>query len=181
MRWSTLILAATLSFSASAEARSVRDEPYPFATAWNTAIRLIRVDLGCPIVERDMEIGYFTFTYRDGNRTVPGSVEMVRTTLDGRDGVRVILQIPQEPTYVETVVLNQLGRKLRTEFGEPVAPVRRAPPPPPPGPGERPDGHPTVPVTPGVNLPIVDPNAPSNTPPTQNPPQNPPNTPRSPN
>lgn len=182
MRPNFQALAVALSLtlaSAASEARSVRDEPYPFATAWNAAIRLIRVDYGCVIVERDQDVGFFTFNYRDGARTVPGSVEIVRTTLDGRDAARVIVQIPQMPTYVESLMLNQLGRKLRTEFGEPTPPPRRAPTPPvapgtpPTTPPEAPSNNvPATPISPGVNLPIIDPNAPS--PPVVNPPQNPP-------
>src|SRR4051812_15455992 len=133
MRPSLQALAIALSLtltSAASEARSVRDEPYPFATAWNAAIRLIRVDYGCAIVERDMEVGFFTFNYRDGARTVPGSVEIVRTTLDGRDAAGVIVQAPQMPALVGALMLTPLGQKLPPEFGGPVPPPRRSPTPP---------------------------------------------------
>jgi len=113
-----------------AEARSVRDEPYPLENAWNAAVRLVRVDMGCTITERDRDMGYFTFEYREGSRTVPGSMEVVRTEVDGRPGTRVIVQVPLMPTYVETMLLNRLNRKLHEEYGEPVAPPPRRRPNP---------------------------------------------------
>jgi hypothetical protein len=132
--------------SASAQARTVRDEPYSMETTWNAAVRLVRIDMGLPITERDQEMGFFTFTYREGARTVPGSVEMVRTEVDGRPGARVIVQIPQMPTYVESLILTRLARKLRSEFGEPPPPVVRRPAAPPTdAPAERRPGDPEPP------------------------------------
>lgn len=118
---------AALGFTLGAEARTVRDEPYSLDTTWNAAIRLVRVDMGLTIQERDRDIGYFTFVYREGQRAVPGSVEVVRTEMDGRTATRIIVQIPQMPTYTEAMMLTRLGRKLRTEYGEPPPPVRRPP------------------------------------------------------
>jgi hypothetical protein len=117
--------------SATAEARTVHDEPYSMETTWNAAVRLVRIDMGMPILERDQEMGFFTFTYREGSRSVQGSMEMVRTEVDGRPGARVIVQIPQMPTYVESLILTRLARKQRSEFGEPPPPVVRRPAPPP--------------------------------------------------
>lgn len=123
---------ATLAMAASAEARTVRTEPYPTEQTWNAAIRLVRVDLGLTITERDPSIGYFTFEYREGNRTMPGSMEIIPTEIDGRHGARIVVQVAQMPTYVESMILTRLGRKLRDEFGEPVAAVRRPAPSDPP-------------------------------------------------
>jgi hypothetical protein len=145
--WFVLALALWLGFPSPAVARSVRDEPYPYETTWNAALRLLRVDLGCTINERDPEVGYFTFTWREGTRSYPGSVEIVRTQVDGRAGSRVIVQVPLMPTYVETLVLSRLGRKLRTEFGEP-PPLPRRPEPPVPAP--EPPSAPGTPGTPGT-------------------------------
>ncbi len=158
-------LVAVLAHGAAAGARSVHDEPYTFETTWNAAVRMVRVDLGCPILERDQDVGYFTFTYRDGPRTVPGSIEIVRTEVDGRTGARVIVQIPEMPTYVESMMLTRLGRKLRTEFGEPPPPVRHPPVQPPGIPDDRaPDG--------GTPAPGESPGSPSPTPPADRPSQN---------
>jgi len=155
--------------SATAEARTVRDEPYSMETTWNAAVRLVRIDMGMPILERDQDMGFFTFTYREGARSVQGSVEMVRTEVDGRPGARVIVQIPQMPTYVESLILTRLARKLRSEFGEPPPPVVRRPAPPPTerAPDRRP-GDPEPPVT-------QPPSGASPTPPSGNAPQEPSN------
>lgn len=114
-----------MAMSTSAEARTVRDQPFSRENTWNAAIRLIRVDMGCRITERDLENGYFTFDWRDGRRTVPGSIEVIPTQVDGRPGTRVIVQIAEMPSYVESMLLTQLRRKLISDFGEPPAPRRR--------------------------------------------------------
>lgn len=123
---------------AAAEARTVRDEPYAYETTWNAAIRMVRVDFGYAITERDLETGFFTFAYRENGRTIPASVELLHAEVDGRPGARVILQIPSMPAYVESMMLARLGRKLRTEFGEPPPPPAR--PAPPAAPSEPPSG-----------------------------------------
>ena len=148
--------------SATAEARTVRDEPYPMETAWNAAVRLVRIDMGMPIIERDQEMGFFTFTYREGARSVPGSMEMVRTEIDGRPGARIIVQIPQMPTYVESLILTRLARKLRSEFGEPLPPVVRRPTPPSTPSEGTPDRRPGDPEPPVVQPPTGN----ASTPPT---------------
>ncbi len=150
-QWFGGLAAVVLSLaSATGAARTVRDEPYPMETTWNAAVRLVRIDMGLTINERDQDLGYFTFTYREGARSVPGSVELVRTEIDGRPGARIIVQIPQMPTYVESLILTRLGRKLRSEFGEPPPPVVRRPTPPPTTPSDganRPDNAPANPPT----------------------------------
>ncbi len=125
------VCAMGLSAASGASARTVREEPYPAEVTWNAAVRLVRVDFGLTITERDQDLGYFTFQWREGNRSVPGSVELVRAEVDGRQGTRVIVQIPQMPTYVESMMLSRLGRKLRQEFGEPPAARPRQPETPP--------------------------------------------------
>lgn len=164
--WFGGLAAVVISLASSAaSARTVRDEPYPMETTWNAAVRLVRIDMGLAINERDESLGYFTFTYREGARSVPGSMELVRTEVDGRPGARIIVQIPQMPTYVESLILTRLSRKLRSEFGEPPPPVVRRPTPPPsetpdrpgdPAPGTPPTGTAPTPPTGGA------PEAPSN-------------------
>ncbi|MDB4932423.1 MAG: hypothetical protein JWM10_4907 [Myxococcaceae bacterium] len=156
--------------SATAEARTVRDEPYSMETTWNAAVRLVRIDMGMPILERDQDMGFFTFSYREGARTVPGSVEMVRTEVDGRPGARIIVQIPQMPTYVESLILTRLARKLRSEFGEPPPPVVRRPTPPPSTPSEgTPDRRPGDPEPPATQPPAGSAPTPPNTAPPETP------------
>lgn len=166
---SIVAVLALLAPAAPAEARIVRDQPYSRETTWNTAIRLIRVDLGCPITERDVDNGYFTFDWRDGRRSVPGSIEVIPTQVDGRPGARVIVQIAAMPSYVEAMVLTRLSAKLRADFGEPAAPPPRERPPERPREPSRDDPREgPIPVRP-PSVPIVgapiDPDPPMGTPP----------------
>lgn len=124
-----------------ARARVQGDYTYPFAQVWQAAVRLVRVDLQCPITDRDESIGYFLFEYADGARRHPGSVELVRTAGEGgQEQVRVIVQVPAMPSWVERMILDRLTRKLHADFGEPPRmarpsrPRRSEPPTPDPPP-----------------------------------------------
>jgi hypothetical protein len=70
-----------------------------------------------------------------GNKAVPGSMEFIRSKDSG--AVRVVVQIPQMPGYHEQVLVDQLARKLRNEYGDP---PKRTPPPSPPNDAGAPDG-----------------------------------------
>ena len=96
-------------------------------------MRLVRVDLDCPINEKDRDDGYFFFEYSDRGKQHPGSIELVGLSDNGVDQVRVIVQVPAMPAYVEAMILEKLGRKLEQEFGAPKgAPAAK--------PGAKPDG-----------------------------------------
>lgn len=120
----TLVLALPLP----AGARITETLPWTFTQVFRTSVRLVRVDLGCDITERDEDAGYLTFDYESSGRRHPGSIEIIPG--EPGAGVRVIVQIPSLPTYVERMVVNRLERKLRDEIGEP--PASRAPAPAPP-------------------------------------------------
>lgn len=111
-----------------ARAKSGYDSAYGFDKTWNAGLRLVRVDLGLKVTEKDDANGYLLFDYRSsesGKKTVPGSMEFIKSKDDGR--VRVVVQIPQMPGYHEQVLVDGLARKLRTEYGDPP----RKPPAPP--------------------------------------------------
>ena len=103
----------------SASARREVTFGYPMSRVWTAAVRLVRVDLECPISEKDKEDGYFFFEYTDRGKKFPGSVELVSIQENGTDHVRVIVQVPAMPAYVEAMILDRLGRKLEQEFGPP--------------------------------------------------------------
>lgn len=106
--------------AATAHAKSAYDSAYGFDRTWNCGMRLVRVDLGLTISEKDESAGYLLFDYRSpesGKRVVPGSMEFIRT--GDADSVRVVVQIPQMPGYHEQVLVDQLARKLRNEYGDP--------------------------------------------------------------
>jgi len=147
------ITTAAWSTSASvAEARFSGEVTYSYEQTWQAAVRLIRVDLQCPISDRDEELGFVLFEYRTGGRSYPGSLEVVRRT-DGRgvEHIQVTVQVNAMPSYVERMVFERLTRKLREDFGEsrtrrrPQPPEESPPPvesPPSEDPGESPDVEP---------------------------------------
>ena len=102
-----------------ASAKSAYDSGYGFERTWNAGLRLVRVDLGLKVTEKDDANGYLLFDYRSpesGQKPVPGSMEFIK----GKDGqVRVVVQIAQMPGYHEQVLVDSLSRKLRSEYGDP--------------------------------------------------------------
>jgi hypothetical protein len=117
------------AFEATADARAVAESHYGFDRTWNTAIRLVRVDLGFAVTEKDPDTGYLLFEYKSsegGSKSTPGSMEVVRPT-DPDAPVRVIVTLPRMPRYHEQVLADSLLRKLRDEFGEPIRRPKPAP------------------------------------------------------
>lgn len=110
-----------------AHARKETDHRYHFEQVWSAAVRLVRVDLRYPIEDQDASIGYVLFQYQDRGRAYPGSIELVRTQVEGVEYVRTVVQIPSMPSYVEQIILDRLDRKLRAEFGAPPERPRREP------------------------------------------------------
>ena len=103
----------------TASAKSAYDSGYGFDRTWNAGLRLVRVDLGLKVTEKDDANGYLLFDYRSpesGQKPVPGSMEFIK----GKDGqVRVVVQIAAMPGYHEQVLVDALSRKLRNEYGDP--------------------------------------------------------------
>ncbi len=128
-RWARAIVVAgvtgiaaallVMTLSTSASAKSAYDSGYGFERTWNAGLRLVRVDLGLKVTEKDDSNGYLLFDYKSpesGQKAVPGSMEFIKS----KDGaVRVVVQIPQMPGYHEQVLVDSLSRKLRSEYGEP--------------------------------------------------------------
>lgn len=106
-----------------AHAKSGMESAYTYDQTWNSALRLLRVDLGLKIVEKDDKAGYILFEYENKGTTSNGSLELLK----GESTIRVVCQIPKFPTYHETVVLDRLARKLKDEHGLP--PEKPKPPP----------------------------------------------------
>jgi hypothetical protein len=125
------VASAVMAASSGADAKSTYESPYGFDRTWNASLRLVRVDNGWNVTEKDEEGGYLLFDYKSAQSTkaTPGTLELVR----GRDHdapVSVLVQLPQMPRYHEQVLLDALASKMRREYGDP--PVRRKEPPPPP-------------------------------------------------
>jgi hypothetical protein len=123
---------------AVAHARVSGEIAYTYEQAWQSAVRMLRVDLQCPITDRDEEMGFVLFEYTSQGRRYPGSLEIVRSTdARGEERLRVTVQVPAMPSYVERMVFDRLTRKLREDFGD-VRSRRRPATTPPPGPPAEP-------------------------------------------
>ena len=117
-----LVLIAALVAPAVGHAKKTADYRHAYDQVWRAAVRLIRVDQGYPIRDRDESIGYVLFDYKDDGRSYPGSVELIRVQDDGGGNVRVAIEIAAMPGYIERMLLDKLGRKLFDEYGEPNEP-----------------------------------------------------------
>lgn len=119
---------ALLLAGQGAQAKAAYESPYGYERTWNAALRLVRVDNGWKVTEKDDASGYILFEYRspENAKVTPGSLELVR----GRDAdapVSVLAQLPQMPHYHEQVLLDALAAKMRHEYGDPPARKRARP------------------------------------------------------
>ena len=108
----------TLAPVREADAKTSFDSPYTLDQTYNAALRLVRVDMGLKITERDPAAAYVIFDYKSpesGPKSGAGSIEM----LTAPRGVKVVVQLSQMPRYHEQVLVDALQRKLRAEYGEP--------------------------------------------------------------
>lgn len=124
---------ASVLDSTDASAAVAHDATYTFDQTFGTALRMVRVDMGLKVTEKDTESGYILFEYtspESGGRSSNGSIEVVR----GKQGVHVTVQLPSMPRYHEQVMMDALVKKLASEHGEP--PQKPKPPPPDAGTGE---------------------------------------------
>ncbi len=117
----SMLLAAGV-FPLSVQARAGSEIPYGYEQIWSAVIRLVRVDLRMTIDERDKELGFVLFQYREGKREFPGSIEIVQEKDQNQKlTMHAVVQIPGMPAYVEQVMLDQLKRKLKDDYGPPLA------------------------------------------------------------
>ncbi len=118
----TLVFALTRAPDAHASVAYV--SPYSFDQTYGSALRMLRVDQGFKILEKDRELGYVVFEYtspESNGKVAQGTVELVET----KAGIHVAVQIPQMPQYHERVLVDALAKKLSVEHGEP--PKRKQP------------------------------------------------------
>jgi hypothetical protein len=132
---------AVLLSGTTAEGKSAYDSHYGFDRTWNAVLRLVRVDLGLKVLEKDEKSGFLLFEYRttESQKVSNGSIELIRGTGARPDDVKVVAQLTQMPRYHEQVLLDGLARKMREDYGEPPEPRVIPPAAPDAGP---PDGNP---------------------------------------
>lgn len=113
------VAAAIVMTGPEASARSAYESTYGYERTWNAALRLVRVDLGFKVNEKDADNGYLMFDYRspESRTASPGSMEFIRSK-DPQAPVRVVVQLPQMPRYHEQVLVDELAKKMRQEYGE---------------------------------------------------------------
>ncbi|MBP9087117.1 MAG: hypothetical protein KBG15_13430 [Kofleriaceae bacterium] len=130
-KWSAAFaIASALHFTAPtvAWARSERTFGYSAATVFGTAVRFLRVNEAVKIIEKDADAGYILFELIDGKRSFRGSIEVLAVEKDGRNMVRFVIQIADQPSYIEIAMMERLERKLRDELGTPNStPTKPAP------------------------------------------------------
>jgi hypothetical protein len=132
------VLVAAAIVAVPASAKSTYESPYGYDRTWNAALRLVRVDNGWKITEKDSNNGYLLFEYTSpqSSKSTAGSIELVKARDADSFAVSVLVQLPQMPHYHEQVILDALASKMRREYGD--APDRK--PAPQPTPKELPDG-----------------------------------------
>ncbi len=113
-----LMVGFALTRAPDANASVAYVSPYTFEQTYGAGLRLLRVDLGYKLLEKDKDNGYILFEYsspESGNKVYRGSMELVET----KEGIHVAVQIPQMPQYHERMIVDQLAKKLSDEYGEP--------------------------------------------------------------
>ncbi len=116
-----LVALAIVLSTPTADARSSFDSAYGFDRTYNAALRLVRIDMGFKVTEKDDQSGYLMFEYRGsdtGPKATSGSMEFIRPH-EAEGPVRVVVQLPQMPRYHEQVLVDALVRKMKQEYGEP--------------------------------------------------------------
>lgn len=105
------------SFSATAAARVEASSGYSKPQTFSSALRLLRVDRGYEVLEKDPDAAYVLFRYPVSGQKeqASGSLEIVETAA----GVRVFVQLPKLPEYHEALLRDALLKKLREEYGPP--------------------------------------------------------------
>ncbi len=136
------VLIGVVAPGASVEAEHVRRFRYRAGDVWRAAVRLVRVDYGFPIEDKDREGGYIVFQYVEEHRRNHGTIEVVEVERQGRREVLVRVRIEGRPGYLERMMADRLARKLRREVGpEPPAGGRTPPSEPPSEPTEPSEGR----------------------------------------
>jgi hypothetical protein len=115
-----------------ADAKATYESPYGYQRTWNAALRLVRVDNGWKVTEKDEANGYLLFEYKsvESAKVSSGSIELVRGSDDGAV-VSVLVELAQMPHYHEQLMLDTLASKMRREYGDAPPRSKRNPVPAP--------------------------------------------------
>jgi hypothetical protein len=114
-------MAALILFSGLALARATSEVPYAQPEVYSTALRFLRVDKGCKIIDQDANAAFVIFECADGEKPKRGSLEIWKSAA----GAHLQLTLGDDPHYMELRWLELLERKLREERGTPPAAPHR--------------------------------------------------------
>jgi hypothetical protein len=125
MRYAVLVVLffdLALTWNIPAHARAQTELPYALSEAFSTALRFVRVDRGCKIVDKDADAAFVSFECPgDDGKVKRGSLELIKVAT----GVRTQVTLGDDTHGMELRWLELYERKLRDERGTPT------PPPPP--------------------------------------------------
>lgn len=124
-----LLVDLALTWNVPAQARAQSDLPYAVAEAFSTALRFVRVDRGCKVIDKDADAAFVSFECDDGGKVKRGSLELFKVAT----GVRMQVTLGDETHGTELRWLELFERKLREERGTPT-PLPAPPPPAAPKP-----------------------------------------------
>ena len=114
-------------FQTDARARRSDEYRYRYDQLWSSTVRLIRVDYGFTLQDKDKDNGFLLFNYQNKGKVTPGNVELIASGNEDDPTVRVTLSVPQMPSYIERMMLDKLKLKLKTEYGSPPSSKRAKP------------------------------------------------------
>lgn len=120
-----LFLDLALTWNVTAHARAQTDLPYGVAEAFSTALRFVRVDRGCKVVDKDADAAFVAFECDDDGKVKRGSLEIFKVAT----GVRMQVTLGDDTHGMELRWLELFERKLRDERGTPTAPPPSTTPP----------------------------------------------------
>lgn len=118
--FAVLTLVVAFTRPPDAQASVAYTSGYSFDQTYGTALRMVRVDMGFKVIEKDKDLGYILFEYsspESGKRVTNGSIEIVET----KSGSNVSVQVPAMPRYHEQMLIDALTKKLESEHGAPPA------------------------------------------------------------
>src|SRR3954466_13017553 len=117
MRYGLALLLA-LPITSNAGARAQTDLPYAIGEAFSTALRFVRVDRGCKVVDKDADAAFVSFECNDEGKVKRGSLELFKVA----GGVWSQVTLGDDTHGTEIRWLELFERKLREERGTPTPP-----------------------------------------------------------